>query len=215
MVSEVVNRGDEAIVRIGVLADTHIPDRTDELPAEIFDIFQGVALILHAGDICQQAVLNRIQAVAPVYAVRGNREWPDVRQLPEKRVIAVGEWRIGLIHGMRSRRQENADRLRYLGGDHRFLDLRRYVCQAFAADTVHCIIFGHTHQVCREWQDGVLLFNPGGVVRSIGGEPSSVGILELGARGIAAHVIPLRNPPRRLTLAEQLQRSFHRERTQE
>jgi putative phosphoesterase len=189
------------MMRIGVIADTHIPDRTDDLPAEIFDILRGVSLILHAGDICQQQVLDRLAAVAPVIAVRGNRDDASLG-LPERTTVAAGPYRIGLVHGTRTRSQERADRLRYLGGDHRFIDQRRYVRQAFAHEDVQCIIFGHTHQVCNEIMDGILLFNPGGVVPSPGGGPSSVGLLEIDG-GIRPLIVPLRHPPRRLSVSEQ------------
>ena len=198
-------------MRIGVIADTHIPDRTDEIPAEVYDLFRGADLILHAGDVCQAWVLESLRAVAPVFAVRGNRDSRDLWQLlPNKIVVNAGHWRIGLVHGMRSRFQETADRLRYLQGDRRFLDQRLHVQSAFAGDGVRCIVFGHTHQVCHEVVDGVLLFNPGGVVPVPGGGPSSVGILEVTERGITGQVIVLRQPPRLLSLAEQTRRNLHR-----
>lgn len=193
-------------MRIGVLSDTHIPDRTDELPDEIFTIFRGVDLILHAGDVCEQAVLDRLWTIARVVAVQGNRDKDSLPWLPYKTIVTAGPWRIGLIHGMRGRGQELADRVRYVRGDHRFLDQRQYVLQAFAKDNVHCIVFGHSHQVCHEVQEGVLLFNPGGVVRSPGGGPSSVGILTASENGITAEVVSLRHPPRALSFGEQLRR---------
>ena len=61
-------------MRIGVVADTHIPDRTRELPAEIFDHLHGVDMILHAGDVSRQIVLDRLATIAPVIAVQGNRD---------------------------------------------------------------------------------------------------------------------------------------------
>jgi hypothetical protein len=64
----------EPIVRIGVLADTHIPDRAKELHPDIIPIFQQheVDRIIHAGDICVPSVLEQLTKVAPVDAVRGN-----------------------------------------------------------------------------------------------------------------------------------------------
>ena len=177
-------------MRIGVLADTHIPDRTNELPEEIFAHFQGVDLILHAGDVSEQAVLDRLGALAPVVAVHGNRD-RRLPGLPRKTIINAGPWRIGLIHGTRSR----ADLLRYLGGNTRFSDQRHYVRQAFAGDIVHCIVFGHTHHPYSEMVDGVLLFNPGGVLVALGGRSSSVGLLDVNDSGIVPHIITLDHPP--------------------
>jgi putative phosphoesterase len=197
-------------MRIGVLADTHIPDRTDELPVELRDLFQGIDLILHAGDVCVPSVLEQLETIAPVVAVLGNRDKDALGDLPEQTVIQAGDWRIGLIHGMRTRWQETPDRLRYVQGDHRFMDQRQYIRQRFAGDVLHCIVFGHSHQACNEVQDGTLLFNPGGVVRSPRGGPSSVGILETSTSGISGQIIQLQHPPRRITLAEELRRSWRR-----
>jgi uncharacterized protein len=196
-------------MKIGVLADSHIPDRTDDLPAEIFTILRGVDMILHAGDICRQVVLDRLATIAPVIAVRGNRD-EELPALPEQTIISAGPYRIGLVHGARPHAQETADRLRYLRGDHRFVDARRHVRQVFAHDDVHCIVFGHTHQMCNEIVDGILLFNPGGVARSPGGDPSSVGLLEI-EDGIRPLIIPLRYSPRRLSLVEQIRAAGRRE----
>ena len=193
-------------MRIGVLSDTHIPDRTDGLPTEVFDLFRGVDMILHAGDVSEQAVLDGLAAIARVVAVQGNRDKDRLPWLPQRTVVTVDHWRIGLIHGTRPRLEELADRLRYVRGDHHFVDQRRHVLRAFADAGVHCIVFGHSHQACQEVQDGVLLFNPGGVVPSPGGGPSSVGILTVSAEGITSEVIPLRHPPRSLSLGEQIRR---------
>jgi putative phosphoesterase len=182
-------------MRIGVLSDTHVPDRTAELPAEILELLRGVDLILHAGDISTPAALDRLRTIAPVVAVRGNRDGKALPFLPEKTVVSAGHWQIGLIHGDRSYLAETADRLRYLRGDHRFVDQRRYLLQVLAGQPVQCIVFGHTHQACNERQDGVLFFNPGGVVRSPGGGPSSVGILDVDSQGIAGAILALKNPP--------------------
>ena len=215
-------------MRIGVLADTHIPDRTDELPAEIFDYFRGVDLILHAGDVCEQVALDWLGTLAPVIAVRGNCDLDALPNLPEKTIISAGPWRIGLIHGHRSRLVETGDRYRYMRGDHKFADLRRYVRHAFddqggtvpnSADNgndpppVHCIVFGHTHQVCQEMAGGVLLFNPGGVPRSLGGGPCRVGLLEISAAGIEARLILLQHPPRTYSARELVDRSLARRHT--
>ena len=194
-------------MRIGVISDTHVPDRADQLPEEIGEIFRGVDLILHAGDLCQARVLDWLRAMAPVVAVRGNRD-DRLTDLPEKAIVLAENWRIGLIHGTRLRSQEASDRLRYLLGDRSFREQQRFVRQAFADEAVHCIVFGHSHQVCHEMEEGILLFNPGGVVPSWRGGPSSVGLLEATGHGLVAQIIELRHPPQPLPLRERLRRSL-------
>lgn len=134
-------------MRIGVLSDTHIPARAKQLPAALFRILDGVDLLLHAGDLTEQAVIDELQNLAPVEAVAGNMDpFPLAARLSRKKVLELSGYRIGLIHGD-------------LGGERQKTPLRAF--EAFADDNVDCIVFGHTHQpYCRE-ESGVLLFNPG------------------------------------------------------
>jgi hypothetical protein len=60
------------VVRVGVLADTHIPHRLDRLPGAVSSIFAGVDLILHAGDLDEADVVAELSRIAPTVAVRGN-----------------------------------------------------------------------------------------------------------------------------------------------
>lgn len=65
-------------MRIGVISDTHVPVRARALPGAVFDIFAGVDLILHAGDLITLDVLAELQTIAPVLAVHGNVDRPEV-----------------------------------------------------------------------------------------------------------------------------------------
>ncbi|HEV3311986.1 MAG TPA: metallophosphoesterase family protein, partial [Chloroflexota bacterium] len=59
-----------------MISDTHVPDRCRELPGPLGDIFKGLDLIVHAGDVGDLRVLRDLEAYAPVVAVQGNDE-PD------------------------------------------------------------------------------------------------------------------------------------------
>jgi hypothetical protein len=99
--------------RIGDISDTHIPRRVPRLPDDALRRFEDVQLILHAGDLSTLAVLDQLAAYAPVAAVQGNVELPDVvGTLPLKHELAVGDVAIGLIHilGDRARYARNARR---------------------------------------------------------------------------------------------------------
>src|ERR1700694_5389693 len=85
------------MVRLGVICDTHIPDRMRALPPAAFDALQGVDAILHAGDVCVQRVLDALGELAPVYAVRGNRDL--ALRLPLDRELTFEGVRLGLTHG--------------------------------------------------------------------------------------------------------------------
>ena len=78
-------------MRIGVISDTHVPVRARALPGQVFRIFAGVDLILHAGDLVTLDVLDELQAIAPVLAVHGNVDHPEVQErLPAVLRIEVG-----------------------------------------------------------------------------------------------------------------------------
>jgi putative phosphoesterase len=147
--------------RVGVIADTHVPDSLHRLPGEITRLFQGVDLILHAGDITSEEVLDELRLVAPVVAVRGNHDRLD---LPTSTVVEVGSKRIGLIHGNRPEWKELPSIVSNEVFDGRpfwWGGFQRQVLRAF--QDVDVIIFGHFHRPYVAWQQDVLLFNPGAV----------------------------------------------------
>ncbi len=80
-------------MKIGVLSDTH-----DLLRSEVLDALRGCDAILHAGDISSRRILDRLEEIAPVKAVRGNNdgEWAD--DLPLFLDISLGGLRICMAH---------------------------------------------------------------------------------------------------------------------
>src|SRR5687768_1713811 len=89
------------MLTIGVISDTHIPDRARGLNPRVIPLFQQaqVDAILHAGDISTPRVLEQLSRVAPVYAVRGNRDWVALRRLPKSLRLTFDGVVIGLAHG--------------------------------------------------------------------------------------------------------------------
>ena len=69
---------------LGVISDTHVPDRVRQLDPQAFGIFQaaGVQAILHAGDVSGPQLLAQLEQIAPVYAVKGNRDFLWLPHLP-------------------------------------------------------------------------------------------------------------------------------------
>ena len=84
---------------IGLISDTHIPDRRIKLPQKVLETFEGVDLIIHAGDITSKSVIEELETVAPVVAVEGNmdRVHGDI-DLPVSRIIEVEGHKIGIMH---------------------------------------------------------------------------------------------------------------------
>lgn len=120
-------------MKVGVIADTH-----GLLRPQALDALHGVALIIHAGDIGDRSILEALEAIAPVHAVRGNNDtgcW--ARELPEARVVEAGGRKLYVLH------DRKALRLRPAPAD----------CAA--------IIAGHSHKPLVDLRDGVLHLNPG------------------------------------------------------
>lgn len=159
-------------MKIGVISDTHIPSVLKALPSKVFEVFNGVDLILHAGDIVEMSVLDELQALAPVEAVAGNMDGTDVhRRLPAKKVLTLGRFRVGLIHG-KYRMDEQRQRIR----------------QEF--DDVDLIVYGHSHTPFWGRENGVYFLNPGSPTDTRHAPYHSVAILEAGT-DLAAHIIRL------------------------
>jgi putative phosphoesterase len=87
-------------MKIGVISDTHLRSSAKLLPNIIYQVFDGVDMILHAGDILIDEVIIELEAIAPVYAVAGNNDGYDMLvKYRRKKIIEAGGKRIGLTHG--------------------------------------------------------------------------------------------------------------------
>jgi uncharacterized protein len=146
--------------KIGVISDTHIPE-FKQLPPAIWEHFDGVERIIHAGDLSVLSVLNELETIAPVVAVQGNVEHEEVvLELPIKREIVVGNCRIGIVHIL---------------GDSR--NRTRVARQEFPDARV--VVFGHSHIPWNEDANGQLLFNPGSATDRRRQPTCSIGLLHV------------------------------------
>ncbi len=153
-------------MKIGVLSDTHIPGKAKALPKAVLDAFAGADHIIHAGDILSTDVLNELGKLAPVTAVAGNIDPPELRYLlGEKKIILLGGFRFGIVHGHGSKGTT----------------LGRAI-KSFGHDDVDCIIFGHSHYPYCGYHEGILLFNPGSPTDKRRNMYYSAGLLEAGKR---------------------------------
>jgi putative phosphoesterase len=177
---------------IGVLADTHIPDRRRRLHPQIAEIFRAakVEMILHAGDISIPSVLRELEKIAPVQAVRGNRDLFWSEELPIYRVLDIEGKKIGITHGHGSFSQYVGDKIRYLMGH--IPKFRYYAerAQDSLPNDVDAIIFGHNHAAMLEWRAGKLFFNPGSACCHVFKDKgTSVGLLRVTAEKIMGEII--------------------------
>ena len=128
---------------VAVISDTHLPRGSRALPRACVERLEAADLILHAGDIVASAVLAELEQYAPVAAVYGNMDQPDlVEALPHDRVVEVDGVRIGMVHIPGPA----------LGREAR-LASRFPGCDA--------VVYGHTHIPQVERHEGTWILNPG------------------------------------------------------
>ena len=149
------------MLAIGVIADTHIPDRASHLHPKALATLQeaGVAAILHAGDICSSKVLDQLDAIAPVHAVQGNRDMWRLSHLPMNLSLEFEGVQIGMTHGHGGLVNYLSQKLSYFIAGYQVAKFQAGLRREFPQAKV--IVFGHTHRSENTWAQGVLLFNPG------------------------------------------------------
>ncbi|WP_085481153.1 metallophosphoesterase family protein [Paraburkholderia susongensis] len=119
--------------RIGLISDTHNLVRPEAL-----QYLDGCDAIIHAGDICNPAVLDALAQIAPVTAVRGNNDtgaW--AAPLPTHARLAVQQVTILVVHDIADLGCEPRD------------------------EGIAVVVSGHSHKPSISERDGVLFVNPG------------------------------------------------------
>jgi putative phosphoesterase len=149
--------GEEIAARVGLISDTHMPERCAALPGSLADVLRGADLILHAGDVGELWVLDRLSAIAPVVAVHGNDDTPDAqRELPYQQLISIAGQRVLLWHSHFLDPVE--ERARRTDPWQAMLARRAERGRACGAQVV---VYGHAHVPMARVVEGVLLVNPG------------------------------------------------------
>jgi len=158
-------------MRVGVLSDTHIPSRAPGIPPRVAEVFEGVDLILHAGDVSVRAALDDLAVLAPVHAVAGNIDEPSLQgHLPPQLRLDIGGLTVGMVHdsGPSKGRRERMRR--------RFPGAR-------------VVVFGHSHMPVVEDRDGLLLLNPGSACDPRRAKVPTVAILEIAGMEVSAELV--------------------------
>jgi uncharacterized protein len=131
-------------MRVVVLADTHAPRRWKSCPPLLAARLRQADAILHAGDVCTAALLDELAQYAPVLAVVGNNDGPDVAAwgaLPTVQTELAG-LRVGMIHDSGA-------------ADGRLRRMRA------AFPDAELVVFGHSHIPLDARDGGLRIFNPG------------------------------------------------------
>jgi putative phosphoesterase len=161
-------------VRLGVISDTH-----GYLDPLVWTLYEGVDLILHAGDVGDPAILDDLSHLAPVVAVRGNVDTEGrLAALPESVLLQVAGVSIYMTHILQPDSEHNGDDGR---GDP-------------LPPGTRVALFGHSHlPVLRESErrGGVLWFNPASAGRKRFRNPRLTGLLTIDDDGLRAEHLPL------------------------
>ena len=161
-------------MRALVLADTHLGPDLDKLPSGVWDELERADVVLHAGDVVTQHLLDALGRRAPVHAVLGNNDRALVGRLPDRIELELAGVRVGMVHDSGAR-----------GGRER--RMRRWFPRA------DIVVFGHSHDpVDAEGEDGQRLFNPGSAVQRRRQPHRTLGLLDLADGEIVDHrIVPL------------------------
>jgi putative phosphoesterase len=166
-------------MKVAVLADTHAPRRWRSCPPAVADQLTGVDLILHAGDVCTAGVLAELEGYAPVRAVLGNNDGPDVAEWGALQTLQLdlAGLPVAMVHDAGPAPGRPA-RMR-----------RRFPGAAL-------LIFGHSHIPLDHEADGQRLFNPGSPTDRRRQPRGTMGLLDItGGRLVSAEIVPVTAPP--------------------
>ncbi|MEM5774078.1 MAG: metallophosphoesterase family protein [Anaerolineaceae bacterium] len=171
-------------VVIGVVADTHVPDRIKNLHPDLMRVLEreGVSQILHAGDVSDQSVLDELGTLAPISAVQGNRDLlRNGNTLPKTLTLNVNGVKVGLMHGFGNFWLYLIEKFYFLTKGYQLAYYRRLGVKTFPDADI--IVFGHTHRPENLQYDRHLIFNPGSAGMGGWGYPPSCGILRIAGDG--------------------------------
>jgi putative phosphoesterase len=161
---------------VGLISDTHIPVRARSIPKRVFEVFEKADFIVHAGDLVDMSVIDELEQLAPVLAVYGNMDGPEVRgKLPKINSVKIFEWKIGVMHDP--------------GALFGMSKMREIVKQ----NGFNVLVYGHTHNSSIKWEGDILFINPGSPTNPI--PPfiikPSVGLLRVAKEKITPEVVQI------------------------
>jgi len=140
-------------MKVGLIGDTHIPNRAKEIPEFFLEVFkkEKVDLILHLGDINDPKVLEELDDIAPAKAVKGNTDYGN---LQDHIILDLEGYRILAFH---------SDNVHPRGDIKQILSIAK-------EKKANIVIHGHTHLPRFLYKDGVYIISPGSATGVRSGE---------------------------------------------
>jgi len=163
----------KAAKTVGLISDTHVPVRAKCIPKMVFKVFENVDFIVHAGDLVQLAVIDELEQLAPVLAVHGNMDGPEVSgALPKLNSLKLSDWKIGVMHDPST--MFGMGKMREIARQNGF----------------NVFVYGHTHNSSIKWEGKTLYINPGSPTNptSFISRPS-VGLLKVTREAIVPEIL--------------------------
>ena len=181
---------------LGVISDTHSAGRGRDLPKKVLDALQGVDMILHCGDLECLGVLDYLEEVAPLLAVRGYEDpIEDSERLAlTTRVVKVEGVSIGMIHdiqwpGPKIPTSPDGTNLVFPNANGQETMAKKF------KEPVDVVLFGDTHEEIVTYWDGVMIMNPGSPTypgkRHKRGVLGTIGILEINGEDAIGRIVEL------------------------
>ena len=164
----------KAAKTVGLISDTHIPVRARCIPKMVFKVFENVDFIVHAGDLVELAVIDELEQLAPILAVHGNMDGPEVSgALPKLNSLKISDWKIGVMHDPST-----------LFGMGKMREIAK-------RNGFNVFVYGHTHNSSIKWEGKTLYINPGSPTNPL---PSfinrpSVALLKITREAITPEII--------------------------
>ena len=182
--------------KIGVISDTHSAGSGRDLPIKVLDSLQGVDMILHCGDLECLGVLDYLEEVAPLFAVRGYEDPIEEgeRLALTSRVVKVEGVSIGMIHdiqwpGPKIPTSADGANLVFPNPNGKETMARKF------KEPVDVVLYGDTHEEIITYWDGVMIMNPGSPTypgkRHRRGVLGTIGILEVDGKAATGRIVEL------------------------
>jgi putative phosphoesterase len=162
-------------MRVVALADTHAPRRWKSCPPLVAEQLRQADLILHAGDVCTATVLEELSQYAPVLAVVGNNDGPDVAAWGAQPTLQadLDGLPVAMIHDTGAA-AGRLPRLRHM----------------FPA--ARLVVFGHSHIPLDAEASGLRIFNPGSPTDRRRQPHGTVGVLRVESGRLAeVRIVPV------------------------
>lgn len=167
-------------VRIGLIADTHLPSLVrslDELGPQTANALRGIDLLLHAGDVTAPSVLDWCAQFAEVLIAEGNNDLFHDARMAKRQFLDVEGWRLGMAHELRPESRP----------------IGQIIESSLDGELVDVLIGGDTHVERLEFRENVLLINSGSPIlpHHLSTRLGTIGILEINKHRVRAEILVL------------------------